>query len=151
LKDEELVFKLAVLGENFSSSPNIFNKAKKTFKNEIVHWGYVTHQQEYAKWLHKADILPVTSNQDFFGISIMEAIYCNTWPILPKRLAYPELIPKKLHKKFFYENNDSLYSMLKWSINNLDKVRKINLKTIAAKYDWTRVSQVYDEIFNKKI
>ena len=35
--------------------------------------------------------------------------------------------------------------------SDLDKVRKINLKTIAAKYDWTRVSQVYDEIFNKKI
>ena len=81
----------------------------------------------------------------------MEAIYCNTWPILPNRLAYPELIPKHLHKNYFYEDNDSLYTKLKWSINNLDKIRKINLKTIAAKYDWTRVSTTYDKIFSEEI
>ena len=39
-------------------------------------------KKEYAKWLWKADIIPVTSNQEFFGASVMEAIYCNTWPIL---------------------------------------------------------------------
>ena len=151
IKNEGLVFKLAILGENFSSSPDIFNKAKNTFENEIAHWGYIGNKQKYAKWLHKADILPVTSNQDFFGISVMEAIYCNTWPILPNRLAYPELIPKHLHKNYFYEDNASLYTKLKWSINNLDKIRKINLKTIATKYDWARVSTTYDKIFSEEI
>ena len=38
-----------------------------------------------------SDILPITSNQDFFGGSIIEAMYCETTPLLPKRLTYPEL------------------------------------------------------------
>ena len=43
------------------------------------------------------DIIPVTSNHDFFGISVMEAVFCNVWPILPDRLSYKELLKKRSH------------------------------------------------------
>ena len=93
LDKEGFPFEIAILGESFKTTPSIFDKAKDKLNDRIVHYGFCDQFKDYAQWLWKADILPVTSNQDFFGISIMEAIYCGVYPILPKRLTYPELLP----------------------------------------------------------
>lgn len=93
LKAERIPFELVVLGGNFAQSPRVFEEAEKEFSNEIIQWGYCESFEEYASWLWKSDFLPVTSNQDFFGISIVEAAYCCVEPLLPKRLSYPELFP----------------------------------------------------------
>ncbi|OUW78688.1 MAG: glycosyl transferase family 1 [bacterium TMED217] len=144
IKNTGCDFKLVVLGENFSQSPDIFNKAKKLFKENIIHWGYVKNLNDYAMWLWKSDIIPVTSNQEFFGASVMEAIYCNTWPILPNRLTYPELIPISLHQKHIYQDDDDLFNKVKWSIHNIDIIRKSKIKKIAAKYNWDKMAKIYD-------
>ncbi len=97
---------------NFSNSPEIFQNAKDIFKENILHWGYAKDFDSYAKWLWKANILPVTSNQDFFGVSVMEAIYCETFPLLPNRLSFPELIPNQFHSDHFYQNDNELNKKL---------------------------------------
>ena len=99
MKNEGNDFGLVILGENFSKSPKVFEESKKEFVNQIVHWGYVDSFEEYAKLLWKSHIIPVTSNQEFFGGSVMEAIYCGVWPILPNRLTYPELLPSEMHSE----------------------------------------------------
>ena len=66
--------------------------------------GFVDSFEEYARLLHLADILPVTSQQDFFGGSVVEAIYCNCHPILPNRLAYTDHIPSALHDIHLYHD-----------------------------------------------
>ena len=102
----------------------------------------------YAKWLWKANILPVTSNQDFFGVSVMEAIYCETYPLLPKRLSFPELIPKEFHCDHFYQNdndlNEKLISLIKTYKNRDSKA----LKKVALKFDWNYLAPVYDAKMN---
>ena len=137
-------FDLIVLGENFSNSPKIFQKAKKIFEDNILHWGYVKNFDSYAKWLWKANILPVTSCQDFFGVSIMEAIYCETYPILPNRLSYPELIPYQLHKDHYYDNNDQFYDRLKNALIAYKSKDLNSIKNLATKYDWKNLASVYD-------
>ena len=67
LKEEGLNFKVALLGESFNSNPDVFEEAKVKLKDQIVHYGYCDEFSDYAKWVWMADILPVTSNQDFFG------------------------------------------------------------------------------------
>ena len=148
LKNSGYDFKLVVLGENFSQSPDIFNKAKNIFKNNILHWGYVESIQDYASWLWKSDIIPVTSNQEFFGASVMEAIYCNTWPILPNRLTYPELIPSELHHNHIYKDEKDLFNKIKWAIDNIDKIRKSKINEIAKIYDWSKMANIYDQAIN---
>ena len=144
LKNNGFDFCLAVLGENFSQSPQIFDKAKVLFRNNIVHWGYSNSLKDYATWLWKSDIIPVTSKQEFFGASVMEAVYCNTYPILPKRLSYPELLPSKFHKDHIYHDSEDLYQKLAWAIKNITIVRNSNISTIAAKYDWSKIISEYD-------
>lgn len=147
VKQDGFKFNLIVLGKKFSIEPEIFKKAKIIFKNEIIHWGYLESLDQYAKYLWKADIIPVTSKQEFFGISVMEAIYCKTWPILPKNLTYPELIPKKFHKNNLYENEDDLYNKIIFAIKNHKMLVKMNLRHIAKEFKWPKIVSAYDKVF----
>ena len=139
-------FRIAILGEKFNKYPSIFDLAKEKLKDKIIHFGYCNSIEEYAQWLWKADILPVTNYQDFFGISIMEAIYCNTYPILPNRLSYPELLPLKYHTEHIYNNEDDLLNKLKFAIKDIDTIRKLKFKKIALPYDWSNMINYYDQL-----
>lgn len=100
LKEEGLPFRLAVLGQSYSKAPPIFDTAKEKLEDRIVQWGY--SENGYTHWLQRADCLPVTSRQDFFGGSVVEAMYHNCWPLLPDRLAYPEHIPEAFKGQCLY-------------------------------------------------
>lgn len=140
-------FEVAILGECFARKPEIFLEAHKKLRTRIVHFGFVEDFEEYANWLWKADILPVTSMQDFFGGSVVQAMYCNCYPLLPRRLAYPEHIPDELHSRFFYDDGNDLVEKLKNLILNIREVRQENVQTFVAKYDWQRMAPIYDNAF----
>ena len=150
IKDDGHNYGLIVLGENFSQSPTIFEKSKDSLKDKIVHWGYAKSFDEYAKWLWMADILPVTSNQEFFGASVMEAIYCRTWPILPNSLAYPELIPQEHHLDVLYKNENELYKKVCNALKSNKKLKRTALGTIAQKFDWNKMAPLYDKILGDR-
>jgi len=148
LTEKGLDFELAVLGENFRKQPAEFNEAKKRLGSRIVNFGYADNFADYARWLHRADILPVTSNQDFFGGSVVEAMYCNCHPILPKRLAYPEHIPAEFHDNYFYDDTDDLLKRLEWAISNIDDVRSGNARRFVEGYCWEKMAVVYEAHFD---
>jgi hypothetical protein len=74
----------------------------------------------------------------------MEAIYCNTWPILPKRLTYPELIPVEFHDDHIYQDNKDLFNRIIWAIDNIEIIRNSNISSAAIKYNWDKMAKVYD-------
>ncbi|MEM6805070.1 MAG: DUF3524 domain-containing protein, partial [Bacteroidota bacterium] len=92
LKSEGVDFRLILLGEQYKRELKIFKLAKEKLSEEIVHEGFAESREAYASLLRKADILPVCSKHDFFGVSVVEAIYAGAYPLLPRRLAYPEHI-----------------------------------------------------------
>jgi len=147
LSDRGLDFELVVLGKNFSRQPDVFLAAKKTLADQIVQFGYAESFEDYARWLWQSDILPVTSNQDFFGASVIEAIYCNCFPLLPKRLAYPYLIPSAYHAQCFYDEFDDLVARLSEAIINIVQTRQFSLRPVVAQYDWQEQSKLYDAFF----
>ena len=151
LKNNNVKFDLAVLGQSFNKNPNIFDKIKYQLKDNIVHFGFCENFSEYAKWLWKADLLPITNNQDFFGGSVVESIYCDTYPILPNRLTYPELLPEELHNNHLYDNENELYDKVKDCILNINKIRKTKIRNEFIKYDWTIMCPVYDKLFSSII
>jgi len=148
LQDKGIEFQLAVLGENFKSTPTIFDEAKEKLSEKIVHFGFCKSFETYAQWLWNADILPVTNIQDFFGISIIEAIYTDTYPLLPNRLTYPELLPEKYHKNHIYIDESDLYEKLKSAIMDISHVRTCKFSAIAEPFDWGNMTPVYDELFS---
>ena len=147
LQEEGIDFQVAVLGTAYKKSPAIFKEAQKRLAKEIVQFGAVQQFAEYAKWLWKADILPVTNKQDFFGQSVVEAIYCNCFPILPTRLAYPMHLPITEHPHHFYQKDEDFYPFLKSIIKNINKIRSQSFQHFVSLYDWRTLVAKYDETF----
>jgi len=146
LDSDGIDFRLAVLGENFKKSPSIFNQAHEKLNKKIIHFGYCESFNDYAQWLWKSDIQPVTNIQDFFGTSIMEAVYCNTYPLLPNRLTYPELLTEEYQLEHIYMNDTDLLIKLKDAILNISKIRKMKFSAISKPYDWSTMVSVYDQL-----
>jgi glycosyltransferase involved in cell wall biosynthesis len=144
LQDEGLAFELAVLGESYRRRPEIFAIARTRLKERIVHWGYVESFAEYARWLWRADILPVTAIHDFFGASVVQALYCACRPLLPQRLAYPEHIPADYHRDCFYADEQNLYSRLRESCLQEKQPLPMPVRDWVLRYDWSEMARVYD-------
>jgi len=153
LMDEGLEFEVAILGENFQKRPVVFDEARARLGQRVAHSGFVKDYAAYARWLKRADILPVTSRHDFFGCSVVEAIYCGAFPILPRRLAYPEHLSCKVDdggggegefEMCFYDGFEGLLRRLRWAVLNISEARKINLKAEVARYGWGEMAPLYD-------
>jgi glycosyltransferase involved in cell wall biosynthesis len=149
LQDEDHEFEVAVLGERFHEAPAIFDEAARRLGSRIVRFGYAEDFDEYAGWLWRADILPVTSIHDFFGASVVQAIYCNCYPLLPRRLAYPEHIPAGHHHAFLYENDEDLLDMLRNRIVQIEETRGYETQEFVSNYDWTTLVPHYDSFLKK--
>lgn len=85
-------FRLSVLGQQFKDVPPVFAEARDEFADRIVQWGYLESRDAYLNALMAADVFVSTANHEFFGLSAVEAMACGCVPILPNRLAYPELL-----------------------------------------------------------
>ena len=145
LKDMGADFNLIVLGESFSKYPEIFNIAKNRLKDHIIHFGFCDSFEDYANWVWRSDIIPVTSNQDFFGISVVEAVYCNVRPLLPNRLAYPEVFKIRENPDIFYNGEKEFLDKLFYTIKHFGKVKTYS--NLASKYNFMDLALKYDEEF----
>ncbi len=146
LQDEGLDFEVAVLGESYRKCPPVFTEAQQRLGERIIQFGYAKDFAEYARWLWRADILPVHSNHDFFGASVVQSIYCHCAPLLPQRLAYPEHIPAAMHNRFLYDDFDGLLERLRGMLKN--PVRETGeLHSHVAHYDWGELIKRYDDRF----
>ncbi len=112
-------FRLSVIGQQFADSPQAFKDIESEFAGKIDHWGYQNTRQEYQNVLAQADVVISTANHEFFGIAVVEAIAAGAYAILPRRLAYPEVLDLgkcPQNSEFFYGGNseqlaDRLYKL----------------------------------------
>ena len=149
LKEEGVPFRLSLLGECAMIEPTEFLKARETFKNELVHFGYVPSHGKYLKLLASADITVSTAIQENFGISVMEALRAGLYPLLPDRLSYPELIPAQFHPSVLYRGKKHLLRRLtELCTGGLESPESANirsgLKAAADQYAWNKMAGRYD-------
>lgn len=140
-----LDFRLVILGENFAYQPSSFEKAIELLSDKIIFKGFVQDRNEYAQWLFQSDILPVTSIQEFFGISVVEAIYCGCYPLLPRRLTYSELLAHHDDDRYFYEDQQDLARRLCELLHNPERLHfGKDLANRVFRFDWQNIVSHYD-------
>jgi len=153
LKNNGVTFKLIVCGEGYEKYPVIFDTLSRDFSDELIHLGYAESKDEYRELLRKANIIPVTNKQEFFGQSLMEALVAGCFPLLPNALAYPEHVPGSLQKPMLYDTVDELYQKLTDVCQDLSTVADftIAMQEVAMQYDWNTLIQSYDEAMESLI
>jgi len=151
LQDKGVEFNVTILGENFSNYPIEFEEAREKLGDRIVQFGYADSFAKYAHLLWQADIIPVTSKQDFFGASTVEAIYCGCYPLLPNRLAFPEIIQIEKYKDNFYSNFEELVKKIGIIINQIESIRQQKTHINVDKYSWENMVGQYDQLFEEVI
>lgn len=147
---EKIPFTLALCGQQYGKQPAIFKEAMQKLEAHIIHNGHAD-AATYRQLLWQADITISTAVHEFFGISVLEAIYCQTFPILPNRLSYPELLPAPYHLQCLYQNQPGLEQRLKWALAEPGKAQQTaqELATAVAHFDWSQVAPKYDKTFAK--
>lgn len=144
LKEEDIDFKLIVLGKSYNDTPDIFEIAKEKLSDRIIHFGYAESKEHYYQLIQNVDYIPVTSNHDFFGISVLEAVYAGARPLLPRRMAYIEHFDKF---DVFYEEDIDFLPALR-DILRTDVTMNTNLPKNLEKYNWNTMILQYDDLIS---
>ncbi len=144
LADEGATFRVALAGESFRIQPAEFTEARERLGARLVHFGYAESESEYARLLWDADVVLSTAVHEFFGVSVVEAVYCGATPVLPNRLSYPELIPPNWRARCLYDNADGLLARLRAFLTRA--APSPELRQAMARFDWSEIGPVYDDL-----
>ncbi len=146
LEEKGIDFRLALLGENFQAVPKAFLSAQERFAERIVCCGYEPDRARYFDWLQKGDVVVSTAFQENFGISVVEAVRCGCLPLLPNRLAYPEILPGPAHADCLYEGPGDLAEKLARLLTGFDGREALRdaLAASMARFAWENCIAAYD-------
>ncbi|MCB8935132.1 MAG: DUF3524 domain-containing protein [Candidatus Promineofilum sp.] len=145
LAAEGIPFRVALCGERFGRPGERWEQGVAELGDRVIHNGYA-EDEVYRRLLWESDLTVSTAGHEYFGISILEAIYCHTFPLLPSRLSYPEIIPESFHADCLYRGRADLFRRLRWALSDPAAAREVaeRLAPTAAVYDWNRLAPEYD-------
>ncbi len=146
LKESGTEFRLSAIGPQFQESPPVFSWAKEYLTDNIDHWGYIESANDYRSILMASDVIVSTAIHEFFGISVVEAIAAGAYPLLPRRLAYPELLGNFNTDEYFYDGSvsglvDRLQALEKRLTDGtgIRGERGTNLSGAVSRYHWSQI------------
>jgi len=128
-------FRVALAGANLRREPMEFEAARASLGDRIVQYGHVDDEEDYSRLLWSADYVVSAAWQDFFGMAVVEAMYCKCVPVLPQRLNYPHLVPPDLHAQCLYRRN-RLAPLLLRHLNGQFEVDSDRLRAHVLQFDW---------------
>ena len=109
LAQERLDFEVVVAGQSFRDVPDAILTAAQALGSRLVHLGQPESRDAYASLLATSDVAVSTAVNEFFGIAMVEASYAGCLPLVPDRLAYPDIYPPQ----FRYRDVDDLARRLR--------------------------------------
>ena len=144
-------FRLSVVGERFRERPAVFDDAQKLYADRILNWGFLEKRSDYEAALREADVFVSTARHEFFGLSTVEAMAAGAFPLLPRRLTYPELLAldrDPTRERFFYDGSASnLADRLRdhcQAASAGDLLSASDTTALAARFHWSKVAPELD-------
>lgn len=143
LQEQCVAFRVAVAGANQGLPTAEFVEARRRLGGHVVQWGRLDRFPDYADLLWQADVVVSTALHEFFGVAIVEALYCGCRPVLPRRLSYPELVPAEMHDRVLYDEG-GLVPLLREALDDPRPWSQDWQRTWVSPYDWGCMAQRYD-------
>jgi len=157
LKAKDIPFRVSVIGQSFRDVPEVFGRAHSDFDEHVDLWGYQQNRDDYVQALCEADIVVSTANHEFFGIGVLEAVAAGTYPLVPERLSYPEILGLgriEGAEQFFYDGTVSdLAGKLSRLVARLEKdilwLVTITPEILTDHIRWDNLAGRYDEALER--
>ncbi|MCF8034458.1 MAG: DUF3524 domain-containing protein [Desulfarculaceae bacterium] len=146
LASEGLAFELAVLGPAPAKPPAVFAAARESLGIRVKQWGHAERRREYWGWLLWADVAVSTARQEYFGLSVAEAVWAGCRPLVPDALVYPELYPGKLRY-----GPGGLALALAGLATDPERIRKQDHRSLAAGFTWEVQAPAWRDIIEQTI
>jgi glycosyltransferase involved in cell wall biosynthesis len=146
LAAEGVPFRVALAGERLGRQAEQYAAAVAALGERVVVAGHLD-DAAYREVLRAADIVVSTAHQEFFGVSVVEAMYAGAFPVLPSRLVYPERIPVEMHRRCLYRTRRQLAARLRAAVEDLDGTRRTGarFRDLVGGFDWSEVAPRYDD------
>jgi len=135
-------FGLVVAGQTYQSRPAVFDAAREKLSHRIESWGFVDGREAYLELAARCSVCVSTSFHEFFGVSVMEAIYLGCVPVLPRRLAYPEIVGNDA--TFLYDADSELPGKIQEALTAdrsealapiVEGIRRHDIERVVARWD----------------
>lgn len=140
LAQEGLEFEVAVAGQSFRETADSMQLAAAALGDRLVHVGEPATREEYAALLAGSDIAVSTAINEFFGLAMIEACYAGCTPVVPDRLAYPDVYPPA----YRYRGADELVARLRGLV--LDRPAPGAARELATAYTFDRMAGEYERM-----
>lgn len=102
LLENGVELELVLLGERATKLPNGMAAELEALAHAIAHDGFAPSRDDYLVLVGSADLVVSTADHEFYGIAVAEALAAGCAPLLPDRLAYPEVLPVDRHAAGLY-------------------------------------------------
>ncbi|XP_055086579.1 glycosyltransferase-like domain-containing protein 1 isoform X3 [Periophthalmus magnuspinnatus] len=145
LKDRGLDFRVSVLGERFSEEPEVFAESRDLLENHILHWGFLESKDQFYKVLTESDLVLSTAKHEFYGVSMLEAVHCGCFPLVPDALVYPEIFPDQ----YRYRTPDQLCKKLMRFCKRPDLVRTHTVQVDMSRFSWTTLKPQFLDLLSQ--
>ncbi len=137
---------LVLLGQRFAREPCQLERLREVAAGKIRYDAFAPSRAEYLQRLLEIDVVVSTADHEFFGIGVCEAIDAGAVPLLPNRLAYPEVLSRVAGanaQRYLYDTLDEADRRLgRWlSEPEVHLPPPLSLRP----YHWPHIARQYDE------
>lgn len=140
-----LDFGVVLLGEP-RQNDDLPRRLADDLGDRCLHVGWEADAEAYAGWLDRADIVVSCAQQEYFGISVAEAIHAGAYPVLPRRQVYPSLYGRRCRGRHLYDDESGLVALLADLVEGRCG-HVCSLQNDADAFCWPRLIGQYDTLF----
>ncbi len=144
LTDEGIAFEVAVAGEAHDDVRASFERAAGRLGERLVAMGGLDSREEYAAMLRSCDVAVSTARHEFFGLAMAESAYAGCFPLVPDRLAYPEVYPPGC----LYRGEEELVAKLRALLTDARPASGA-AREVGERYTLERLMPRYAELFER--
>jgi len=148
LHGEGLDFRLHLLGET-RQRDDVFAPLRELLGPKVLSFGHVPGRDAYDRILETSDIVVSCAAQEYFGISVAEAVQAGCYPVLPREQVYPSLYGTKCRGNHFYDGADGLADLLRSLVSGRDGGHVCSLPLDCDAFRWERLAPRFDDLFDE--
>lgn len=145
LLDRGLDFDVALLGDP-AGREAVFAPVAQRLGARCRAFAWIHERRTYEAWLAAADIVVSCAAQEYFGISVAEAVHAGAYAVLPRGQVYPSLYGPACKGRHFYDDQSGLVELLAALVSGDDCGHVCGLDRQADQWTWSRVGPRLDEL-----